>query len=108
MENLSKVYVILETSYNLDTGKDDSIKQGDENKSSQICKNKVFMIEEDAHAVISNHIDKQKKKGAVDLSKEDCMIINRYFRELVASPYYQGFKLDNQARCYYVRELEVF
>lgn len=108
MENLSKVYIILETSYNLDTGKDDNINQGDENKSSQICKNKAFMNEEDAYAVISIHIDKQKKKGAIDLSKEDCMIINRYFRELVASPYYQGFKLNEQARCYSVKELEVF
>lgn len=101
MEEMPKVYLILETTYNFDGGNSES-----NNKLHQLFYNRVFKDVDDAFHVLDKHVSIQRKtNGAVNLKEEEIKEINEYYKEVVSSHARKGYKLNNIAHCYVVREV---
>lgn len=97
-----KVYLILETTYNFDGGNNN----GSNNKLHQLFYNRVFKDVDDAFHVLDKHVSIQRKtNGAVNLKEEEIKEINDYYKEVVSSHARKGYKLNNIAHCYVVREV---
>lgn len=97
-----KVYLILETTYNFDGGNNN----GSNNKLHQLFYNRVFKDVDDAFHVLDKHVSIQRKtNGAVNLKEEEIKEINDYYKEVVSSHTRKGYKLNNIAHCYVVREV---
>ena len=102
MEEMPKVYLILETTYNFDRGNSNL----SNNKLHQLFYNRVFKDVDDAFHVLDKHVSIQRKtNGAVNLKEEEIKEINEYYKEVVSSHARKGYKLNNIARCYVVREV---
>ena len=98
----TKVYLILETTYNFDEGNTN----GSNNKLHQLFYNRVFKDADDAFHVLDKHVSIQRKtNGAVNLKEEEIKEINEYYKEVVSSHARKGYKLNNIAHCYVVREV---
>lgn len=101
MEEMPKVYLILETTYNFDGGNN-----GSNNKLHQLFYNRVFKDVNDAFHVLDKHVSIQRKTNdAVNLKEEEIKEINDYYKEVVSSHARKGYKLNNIAHCYVVREV---
>ena len=101
MEEMPKVYLILETTYNFDGGNN-----GSNNKLHQLFYNRVFKDVDDAFHILDKHVSIQRKtNGAVNLKEEEIKEINDYYKEVVSSHARKGYKLNNIAHCYVVREV---
>ena len=101
MEEMTKVYLILESTYNFDGGNN-----GSNNKLHQLFYNRVFKNANDALDVLDKHVSIQRKtNGAVNLKEEEIKEINEYYKEVVSSHTRKGYKLNNIAHCYVVREV---
>lgn len=101
MEEMPKVYLILETTYNFDGGNN-----GSNNKLHQLFYNRVFKGVDDAFHVLDKHVSIQRKtNGVVNLKEEEIKEINEYYKEVVSSHARKGYKLNNIAHCYVVREV---
>lgn len=97
-----KTYLILETTYNFDGGNNN----GSNNKLHQLFYNRVFKDVDDAFHVLDKHVSIQRKtNGAVNLKEEEIKEINDYYKEVVSSHARKGYKLNNIAHCYVVREV---
>lgn len=102
MEEMSKVYLILETTYNFDEGTNN----GSTNKLHQLFYNRVFKDANAAFDVLEKHVSIQRKiNGAVNLTEEEIKNINDHYKEVVSSHARKGYKLNNIAHCYVVREV---
>lgn len=102
MEETIKVYLILETTYNFD----EENNNGSINKLHQLFYNRVFKSANDALDVLDKHVSIQKKtNNAINLTEEEIVEINQYYKEIVASHTRKGYKLNNIAHCYVVREV---
>lgn len=102
MEEMPKVYLILETTYNFDGVNNN----GSNNKLHQLFYNRVFKDVDDAFHVLDKHVSIQRKtNGAVNLKEEEIKEINDYYKEVVSSHARKGYKLNNIAHCYVVREV---
>lgn len=102
MEEMSKVYLILETTYNFDEGSNN----GSTNKLHQLFYNRVFKDANAAFDVLEKHVSIQRKiNGAVNLTEEEIKNINDHYKEVVSSHARKGYKLNNIAHCYVVREV---
>lgn len=102
MEEMPKVYLILETTYNFDEGNSN----GSANKLHQLFYNRVFKDVDDAFHVLDKHVSIQKKtNAAINLTEEEIKEINDYYKEVVSSHARKGYKLNNIAHCYVVREV---
>lgn len=102
MEEMPKVYLILETTYNFDGGNNN----GSTNKLHQLFYNRVFKDVDDAFHVLDKHVSIQRKtNSAVNLTEEEIKEINDYYKEVVSSHARKGYKLNNIAHCYVVREV---
>ena len=102
MEEMPKVYLILETTYNFDEG----VNNASNNKLHQLFYNRVFKDVDDAFHVLDKHVSIQRKtNGAVNLKEEEIKEINEYYKEVVSSHARKGYKLNNIAHCYVVREV---
>lgn len=102
MEEMPKVYLILETTYNFDEGANN----GSTNKLHQLFYNRVFKDVDDAFHVLDKHVSIQRKtNSAVNLKEEEIKEINEYYKEVVSSHTRKGYKLNNIAHCYVVREV---
>lgn len=102
MEEMPKVYLILETTYNFDEGANN----GSTNKLHQLFYNRVFKDANAAFDVLEKHVSIQRKtNGAVNLKEEEIKEINDYYKEVVSSHTRKGYKLNNIAHCYVVREV---
>lgn len=102
MEEMPKVYLILETTYNFDEGANN----GSTNKLHQLFYNRVFKDVDDAFHILDKHVSIQRKtNGAVNLKEEEIKEINDYYKEVVSSHTRKGYKLNNIAHCYVVREV---
>lgn len=98
----TKVYLILETTYNFDEGNTN----GSNNKLHQLFYNRVFKDADAAFNVLDKHVSIQRKiNGAVNLKEEEIKEINEYYKEVVSSHARKGYKLNNIAHCYVVREV---
>lgn len=98
----AKVYLILETTYNFDEGANN----GSTNKLHQLFYNRVFKDVDDAFHVLDKHVSIQRKtNGVVNLKEEEIKEINDYYKEVVSSHARKGYKLNNIAHCYVVREV---
>ena len=96
------VYLNLETTYNFDGGNNN----GSNNKLHQLFYNRVFKDVDDAFHVLDKHVSIQRKtNGAVNLKEEEIKEINDYYKEVVSSHTRKGYKLNNIAHCYVVREV---
>ena len=99
---MPKVYLILETTYNFDEGANN----GSTNKLHQLFYNRVFKDVDDAFHVLDKHVSIQRKtNGAISLKEEEIKEINDYYKEVVSSHTRKGYKLNNIAHCYVVREV---
>lgn len=97
-----KVYLILETTYNFDEGTNNV----STNKLHQLFYNRVFKDADDAFHVLDKHVSIQRKtNGAINLKEEEIKEINDYYKEVVSSHARKGYKLNNIAHCYVVREV---
>lgn len=102
MEEMSKVYLILETTYNFDEGGNN----GSINKLHQLFYNRVFKDANAAFDILEKHVNIQRKiNGAVNLTEEEIKKINGHYKEVVSSHARKGYKLNNIAHCYVVREV---
>ena len=102
MEEMPKVYLILETTYNFDEGDNN----GSANKLHQLFYNRVFKDANAAFDVLEKHVSIQRKiNGAVNLTEEEIKKINEHYKEVVSSHTRKGYKLNNIAHCYVVREV---
>lgn len=102
MEEIPKVYLILETTYNFDEGSN----SGSTNKLHQLFYNRVFKDVDDAFNVLDKHVSIQRKtNSAVNLTEEEIKEINDYYKEVVSSHARKSFKLNNKAHCYVIREV---
>lgn len=102
MEEMPKVYLILETTYNFDEGTNN----GSTNKLHQLFYNRVFKDANAAFDVLEKHVSIQRKiNGAVNLTEEEIKKINERYKEVVSSHARKGYKLNNIAHCYVVREV---
>lgn len=102
MEEMPKVYLILETTYNFDEGTNN----GSTNKLHQLFYNRVFKDVDAAFYILEKHVSIQRKtNGAVNLKEEEIKEINEYYKEVVSSHARKGYKLNNIAHCYVVREV---
>lgn len=102
MEEMPKVYLILETTYNFD-GEDSN---GSTNKLHQLFYNRVFKGIDEAFRILDKHVSIQtKSNNAVNLTEDEIKEINYYYKEVVASPTRKSFKLNNKAHCYVIREV---
>ena len=102
MEEMAKVYLILETTYNFNEGSNN----GPTNKLHQLFYNRVFKDANAAFDVLEKHVSIQRKiNGAVNLTEEEIKKINEYYKEVVSSHARKGYKLNNIAHCYVVREV---
>lgn len=102
MEEMPKVYLILETTYNFVEGANN----GSTNKLHQLFYNRVFKDVDDAFHVLDKHVSIQRKiNGAINLKEEEIKEINDYYKEVVSSHARKGYKLNNIAHCYVVREV---
>ena len=98
----TKVYLILETTYNFEEGNTN----GSNNKLHQLFYNRVFKDADAAFNVLDKHVSIQRKiNGAVNLKEEEIKEINEYYKEVVSSHARKGYKLNNIAHCYVVREV---
>lgn len=97
-----KVYLILETTYNFDGGNNN----GSTNKLHQLFYNRVFKDVDDAFHVLDKHVSIQRKtNGAINLKEEEIKEINDYYKEVVSSHTRKGYKVNNIAHCYVIREV---
>jgi len=102
MEEMPKVYLILETTYNFGEGNSN----GSANKLHQLFYNRVFKDANAAFDVLEKHVSIQRKiNGAVNLTEEEIKNINDHYKEVVSSHARKGYKLNNIAHCYVVREV---
>lgn len=102
MEEMPKVYLILETTYNFDGGNSNV----SNNKLHQLFYNRVFKDADAAFDVLEKHVSIQRKtNSAVNLTEEEIKEINEYYKEVVSSHARKGYKLNNIAHCYVVREV---
>lgn len=102
MEEMPKVYLILETTYNFDEGANN----GSTNKLHQLFYNRVFKDVDDAFHVLDKHVSIQRKtNGAINLKEEEIKEINDYYKEVVSSHTRKGYKVNNIAHCYVIREV---
>ena len=102
MEEMPKVYLILETTYNFDEGTNN----GSTNKLHQLFYNRVFKDVDAAFDILEKHVSIQRKTNdAVNLKEEEIKEINEYYKEVVSSHTRKGYKLNNIAHCYVVREV---
>ena len=102
MEEMPKVYLILETTYNFDGGNINA----SNNKLHQLFYNRVFKDVDDAFHVLDKHVSIQRKtNGAINLKEEEIKEINEYYKEVVSSHARKGYKLNSIAHCYVVREV---
>lgn len=102
MEEMPKVYLILETTYNFDEGTNN----GSTNKLHQLFYNRVFKDVDDAFHVLDKHVSIQRKtNGAINLKEEEIKEINDYYKEVVSSHARKGYKVNNIAHCYVIREV---
>ena len=102
MEEMPKVYLILETTYNFGKGNSN----GSANKLHQLFYNRVFKDVDDAFHVLDKHVSIQKKTNtAINLTEEEIKEINDYYKEVISSHARKGYKLNNIAHCYVVREV---
>lgn len=102
MEEMPKVYLILETTYNFDGGNNN----GSTNKLHQLFYNRVFKNVDDAFHVLDKHVSIQRKtNGAINLKEEEIKEINDYYKEVVSSHARKGYKVNNIAHCYVIREV---
>lgn len=102
MEEMPKVYLILETTYNFNEANNN----GSTNKLHQLFYNRVFKDVDDAFHVLDKHVSIQKKtNAAINLTEEEIKEINGYYKEVVSSHARKGYKVNNIAHCYVVREV---
>ena len=78
-EDKKEIAVIYKTTYNLNTGKDENIKPGMENRYEVIWRNRAY--EDLQHAIdeLHKHVNDQFDKGAERLTEEEEDEVNRYF-----------------------------
>lgn len=78
-EDKKTIAVIYKTTYNLNTGKDENIKPGIENKFEVVWRNRAFVDLQHAKDELHKHVTDQFDKRAERLTEEEEDEVNRYF-----------------------------
>lgn len=106
------VVIVLETTYNLNTGKDENVNPGIENRFGVIWNNKAFENVDHAFIELNEYINSKFDKGAAkQLTEEEGDEINKYFHKPLVSInkglYPKFFKIGSIAHMYTVRTIRV-
>lgn len=106
-EDKKTIAVIYKTTYNLNTGKDENIKPGIENKYEVVWRCRAFVDLQHAKDELHKHVNDQFDKGAERLTEEEEDEVNRYFYPQPTSLFagskrsnFVYFKIDNIAYIY--------
>lgn len=90
-----EIAVIYKTTYNLNTGKDESIRPGLENKFEVVWRYRAFVdlqnAKDELHKLVNDQFD---NKGAERLTEEEEDEVNRYFYPQPTN-LFAGSKRDN-------------
>lgn len=78
-EDKKEIAVIYKTTYNLNTGKDENINPGIENKYEVVWRSRAFVDLQHAKDELHKHVNDQFNKGAEQLTEEEEDEVNRYF-----------------------------
>lgn len=78
-EDKKEIAVIYKTTYNLNTGKDENINPGIENKYEVVWRSRAFVDLQHAKDELRKHVNDQFDKGAERLTEEEEDEVNRYF-----------------------------
>lgn len=85
LDDKKTITVIFKTTYNLNTGKDENIKPGIENKYGIVWRNRAYENVYQAFDELNKYIKAQFDKGAEQLTEEEGSEINKYFRDILVS-----------------------